>query len=681
MTEEARPVSAFKLLLCVLLALVVGPAGLVGIAGPLPEAQAAPTVITSQTLTADTVWTTAGSPYWVQTKVKVAEGIRLTIEPGVIVKVGSSSSSGQISVSGQLIVRGTAANPVVFTSHRDDSVDGDTNGDGSATLPAPGDWDYVYFSNSATSQSVIDRAKIQYGGPGWGGGCDGASLTVAAGASLSVTNSDFQYSMDAGINVSSGAGDVRVANNRFYDSGCGVNGNSGVFMENVFESSISSDAAKFWSPSRVKFYDNYVAKQINAVSGAPGATREQLDLRGNSLIGGVRNPSQDQDPQDIAYNWWGRVLEDPPTGCYESNTTYNPGVTYAMVDGSACVQQLKPSITGYFTTVLPALTAAPPMPSAGVNGVGTYAGSVADEQVYGPDGGSEFGAAPVGSQADPVNTAIGALVHSESDLGLASKTGSLSVNRFYTSADVAEGPFGRGWSLGYDIRLTVQGTEAVLKAGTGQRIKFTENPDGTFTAPTGAISGLTRNPDGTFTVMTRSGLVHAFDAAGRLTALTDGSGRGPSYTYDGSGRLTSVTDGGRSISFTWDTVAGRITGAQTSAGQAVTYSYTGGLLTGATNALAGTTTYTYDAGQRLTEIKAPSGRTIVRTAYDIITGRVAERWDGLGNRSAFTWDPATSTAIMTDPRGGIWKDIYLGNVLQRRIDPVGNTTDDFIEFR
>lgn len=145
--------------------------------------------------------------------------------------------------------------------------------------------------------------------------------------------------------------------------------------------------------------------------------------------------------------------------------------------------------------------------------------------------------------------------------------------------------------------------------------------------------------------------------------------------YDGGGRLTQVSDGGRSISFTWDTTAGRITGALTSAGQSVTYSYTGGLLTGATNALAGTTTYTYDAGQRLSEIKAPSGRTIVKTVYDNSTGRVAEQWDGLGNRNVFTWDPAASTATMTDSRGGLWKDVYLGNVLQRRIDPVGNATE------
>ncbi|BCW69141.1 hypothetical protein NicSoilB8_01850 [Arthrobacter sp. NicSoilB8] len=642
----------------------------------MPAARAA-TVFSSQTLSSDTVWTASGSPYWVQGTLKVAAGVRLTIEPGVVVKLGNSSNqTATLQIDGQLIARGTAAAPIVFTSAKDDSVAGDTNGDGPASTPGKGDWQTIRLTNSAAPQSVIDRAYFQYGGYGTGGLCGpSAELTVSAGASLSVTNSDFRQSPFSGGTVNSGAGDVRVANNRFYEGNCGVTADSsGAFTDNVFESSLTGYSARFLSPSAVKFYDNYAAKAIYA-GATPGPTRQQLDMQGNTLIGGALDQPSNQDPQDLSNNWWGHVLEDPPKGCFDFNTTYIPAMKYALDSGSPCGQQGKLSITGYFTTVTPALTEAPPMPSAGVTGVGTYAGSVDDGQVYGPDGGSEFAAAPVGSQADPVNTAIGALTHTESDLGLASKTGNLTLNRFYTSTDSAEGPFGRGWSLGYDIRLTVQGTEAVLKAGSGQRIKFTQNPDGSYTAPTGGMAGLVRNQDGTFAVTTRSGLVHSFDTDGRLTALVDGQGRGPNYAYDGGGRLTQVTDGTRSITFTWDTAAERITGAQTSAGQAVTYSYTNGLLTGATNALGGTTTYSYDAGSRLTEVKAPSGRTIVKTGYDLLSGRVADQWDGLNNHSAFAWEAATSTATMTDPRGGVWKDVYAGNVLQRRVDPVGNTTD------
>ncbi|WP_217697965.1 DUF6531 domain-containing protein, partial [Sinomonas mesophila] len=212
------------------------------------------------------------------------------------------------------------------------------------------------------------------------------------------------------------------------------------------DSSLSSFSAKFMQPKSVKFYDNWVEKPIYATG---GATREQLDLRGNTLNQGVYDQwGASEDPKDLAENWWGHVLDDPPTGCYDYNATYIPAVTYASVPGSGC--RWDQSITGYFTKVLPALTEAPPMPSAGINGTGTYAGLVPEGQLYGPDGGSEFAVAPSGSVADPVNTATGALTHTETDLGMASLTGNLSVNRFYTSADIVEGPFGRGWSLGYD---------------------------------------------------------------------------------------------------------------------------------------------------------------------------------------------------------------------------------------
>lgn len=391
MTGEVRPMSGFRLWLCVLLVLAVGPAGLLGVAGPLPSAQAAGTVITNQTLTSDTVWTTAESPYWVQNRLKVAAGVRLTIEPGVVVKIGNSSDRyGEIIVDGHLAARGTVAAPIVFTSHRDDSIGGDTNGDGSSTSPARGDWYHIYLSS--TGSSLIDRASVQYGGYGSGGICGPyAELKVTAGAALSLTNSDLRHSQYAGVAVASGAKEVRVANNRFSESGCGIDAPTGTITDNVFEGTIAGYAAAFLSSADVKFYDNYAAKAIQAYSVPVGPSRQQLDLRGNSLLGGVVDQASTYDPQDISDNWWGRPLDDPPTGCYDFNTTYSPAVTYALVWGSACQYQFRASIVGYFTKVTPALTAAPPMPSAGVNGAGTYAGSVADEQVYGPDGGSEFG--------------------------------------------------------------------------------------------------------------------------------------------------------------------------------------------------------------------------------------------------------------------------------------------------
>ena len=110
-------------------------------------------------ITVDTVWTKAQSPIVVSDMMWLKPGVNLIIEKGVAVKFNFSS---MLIISGKLIALGTKAEPIVFTSIKDDSSGGDTNGDGATSQPAPGDWSYL--SINVGGEANLDYILIQYGG-------------------------------------------------------------------------------------------------------------------------------------------------------------------------------------------------------------------------------------------------------------------------------------------------------------------------------------------------------------------------------------------------------------------------------------------------------------------------------------------------------------------------------------
>ena len=142
------------------------------------------------TITGAVTWTKAASPYVVDISTTIEAGASLTIEPGVVVKFDSGAG---LSVSGTLNALGTSSSPVTFTSINDDSVGGDTNADGAATAPKPGDWSQVWV-NGGTAK--LDYATVAYGGTGGGF----YAALVAEGGTLSIDHSlfkDDEYGLDA----------------------------------------------------------------------------------------------------------------------------------------------------------------------------------------------------------------------------------------------------------------------------------------------------------------------------------------------------------------------------------------------------------------------------------------------------------------------------------------------------
>lgn len=120
-------------------------------------------------------WTKADGPYIIDGVVSERNG-SLTVEPGTVIKF-TAGSSLSLHADVHTNITGTADEPIYFTSIKDDSVGGDTNGDGAATTPAAGDWGYVSLGGGSWNRNMqMSYAKFRYGGalPADGG----ASVTV-----------------------------------------------------------------------------------------------------------------------------------------------------------------------------------------------------------------------------------------------------------------------------------------------------------------------------------------------------------------------------------------------------------------------------------------------------------------------------------------------------------------------
>jgi YVTN family beta-propeller protein/parallel beta-helix repeat protein len=176
----------------------------------------------SGTLTEDFTMVLANSPYVVSGEsLSVNAGVTLTIEPGVVVKFGQNMG---LHVSGILNVTGTSGNVIHFTDYRDDSVGGDTNGDGAATSPAAGWWTGIHVYDGASA--TLSYTSVRYTGSFY-------SLSVGksgAGGSLSITNSTISDGVGNGVQIDGSTADHTISGNVIENNtgaGISLSGDSG----------------------------------------------------------------------------------------------------------------------------------------------------------------------------------------------------------------------------------------------------------------------------------------------------------------------------------------------------------------------------------------------------------------------------------------------------------------------
>jgi len=139
-----------------------------------------------------------GLPYGLVGTTAVISGRSFTLAPGVRIK---ATSEAQLSVGGTLRAQGTADSLVVLTSIHDDSVDGDSNANGAATNPAPGNWRGLVLNGYSAywGWAELEHVQVRYGGAA------GSGIHCYAPESAILRHCRCEFSSTAGLLVEFGS--------------------------------------------------------------------------------------------------------------------------------------------------------------------------------------------------------------------------------------------------------------------------------------------------------------------------------------------------------------------------------------------------------------------------------------------------------------------------------------------
>ena len=416
----------------------------------------------------NTIWTASGGPYVLNGAVGVEPGVTLTIEPGTVIK---GNGDAYLYVSGTLRAQGSASQPIIFTSYQDDSVGGDSNNDGNATTPVPGQWRGLFFVANS-SGNLLDHNVIRYAG------------------------------LTTGVAVSINTSSLTLQNSTISDSGTGlyINGVSPTIRRNTIRNNnmgatgTGNLANNYWGSSSGPYDgsdDRATGGDYNP-NGTGNGVSDGIIYR--PFIGGDTTPfSCSTSTGTLA----GKVI-DRTTGLAKAgamvtlvgaaSTISGAGGYFSFGSIPAGSYRLTAALMGYF------------LGSHAVNVCGTttaYVDLTRASTANGPNSAAH-------NSADPVNTATGNYFFSRIDLKLPGKGLPFTFERTYNAQEAATGatgPLGFGWTHQFNAGWSIDGDGNVtLRWGDGRTETYAPDGVGGFTPQYGVFDTLATAAGGAYTL-------------------------------------------------------------------------------------------------------------------------------------------------------------------------------------
>ncbi|MHB1361440.1 MAG: DUF6531 domain-containing protein [Thermoleophilia bacterium] len=588
----------------------------------------------------NTEWPASNSPYVLEgvlpgpvasvMETKVQPGKTLTIDSGAVVKP-KADLNGTIHANTirTLKVFGTLnASGAIFTSYFDDANGGDTNNDGGAISPMPGDWIDIDFEGG--SSGSISNSVVAYGGsqPNY---IDYGEIYMNSTSALTISGSAIHHSLGSGINV--GAGTPSIHFNDIFANGNGIyssvslnaannywgskHGPKPYGFGNGFSGSVSAvpwsgipftqAGAAYQATLGLANYCAICGDPINTSTGAYVYNHSDVKVptKGVPLEFERTYNSNDQSDGDLGFGW-----------SYNWQASANP-----LANGNVVILR-GDGRQDLFT----------------LNSDGSYSPPAGrhDTLVKNPDG--TYKLTGQDQVTDTFNSS-NQLVAVTAENG---QTTTLAYNANKQLTTVTE-PTGRTLALSYNTSNRI----SQITDPAGNHISFAYSTAGDLTQATDQNGGVTS---------------FAYDSFHHITSVTDPNGHASANnTYDAQGRVVAQTDAdGKLLSFAYDsvnnkTIMTRQMDPNDASKDEVTVFYYDSLyrLVRETDPYGKDTLYTYDAAGNRDTVTDRKG-TVTKQNFDAY-GNVTDIYKAYGapeqQHTSYTYNAKNHPLTKTNARG------------------------------